>query len=199
MNWGHEKKFWKRFLQTFFRRYPVRKGSIQKYAGAQHRLGVWGWSHKKILNSSKFWMDYKCRIQNWPYLKKLNFAQKNPQELKNPFQNIAHLFSVFIAKPIKKNSHFWTIISQNIKIGKLIFISLRTLHNNLDIKMETAFFEGGGRMVCISLTINNPQNILIKFRIKIIIFSDFDDILFAYVSGDSKKKIREEKFWEKKN
>ena len=59
-----------------------------------------------------------CWIHNRPYLENYQKLKKN-HELKNLFQNIAHLLGTiiyFFSQMVKKN-YFWTNISQKLKIA----------------------------------------------------------------------------------
>ena len=67
----------------------------------------------------------------------------------NPFQNI-ELFFIFVAEWVQIFLFFKGYISKTRNRKNLVFTRFRTLHDNLDQRMETALFGKVGG-VCISL------------------------------------------------
>ena len=101
------------------------------------------WKQKtKPPTKKKIIFDFKnvwIRLKSWMhYITNVKYKIEHISKTKNCTKK--NLWTII--------SHFWTIISQKIKIGKLIFHSF--------FKWKRLFMRGEGVGVCISLTRNNP-------------------------------------------
>ena len=100
---------------------PSLKNLLWERWGLKRSIFFWVQIFFLVQNSGLFLI--KDRIKS-TITRILKISQKKTEELKNPFQNIAHLLGRFL---FRRFWEFWTIIFQKLNIVKLIFHSFQNI------------------------------------------------------------------------